>query len=243
MSAPALDDLPGFRRRFIVQPEPGQVRTAVEDDYHCMAVTLHHDGEVITRVEPDMRRAPWTTCPGAVARLVATFTGVALKDVPSRGEKQSNCTHLHDLAVLGAVHADDPGPSQFDILVSDPVDGRSDAELRKNDELVLAWTQEGHALAKPTELAGLSLFKLRPWIEALPAGQRDAARMLQWGAILAHGRTIPLEHQSDASRIPPNCYTFQPENAPYAIRVGEIIDFSDGKRQPLEECAGSVHPA
>ena len=63
---------------------------------------------------------------------------------------------------------------------------------------------------------------------------REAAKLLQWGAIIAHGRMIPLENQSDATRIPPNCYTFQPERAVHAKRVGRIIDFSASERQPLE---------
>src|SRR3546814_17138607 len=75
------------------------------DLYHCMRVTLHHDGMIATRIEPELLRAPWTTCPGASAQLVETFTGVALADFPARGDKPINCTHLHDLALLAAVHA------------------------------------------------------------------------------------------------------------------------------------------
>src|SRR3546814_19790750 len=79
----------------------------VEDDYHCMRVTLHHDGMIATRIEPELLRAPWTPCPGASAQLVETFTGVALADFPARGDKPINCTHLNDLALLAEVHAAD----------------------------------------------------------------------------------------------------------------------------------------
>jgi hypothetical protein len=100
------------------------VQGEVEDDYHLMSVIVHHDGAVATTIESVMRRAPWTTCPGAPAQLAQTFTGVALNAFAARGEKQANCTHLHDLAVLAAGHAFDAAPVVYDMLVSDPVDGK-----------------------------------------------------------------------------------------------------------------------
>jgi hypothetical protein len=54
--------------------------------------------------------------------------------------------------------------------------------------------------------------------------------------MIANGRTIPLERQSDASRMPVgNCYTFQPQVRAAARRIGEIRDFSRGPSQPLEQ--------
>jgi hypothetical protein len=34
--------------------------------------------------------------------------------------------------------------------------------------------------------------------------------------------------------MPPNSYTSQPDTAARALRVGRIVDFSRGGRQPLE---------
>lgn len=235
MSVPDIAAVPGFRRRFRIDPAPDRVTTMLEDDYHCMVVTLHHDGTHITQVDADLRRAPWTTCPGAPARLVETFTGVALADVAARGEKQTNCTHLHDLAVLAAAHASDTAPSQIDILVSDhDAEGVNVAELRRDGAPVMRWTIKGFVMREPAEIADMPLMKLRPWIESLPPADKEAAKLLQWGAIVAHGRARPIEQQSDASKMPPNCYTFQPENAANAVRVGKIFDFSDGKIEPLD---------
>ncbi|TGD70170.1 DUF2889 domain-containing protein, partial [Mangrovimicrobium sediminis] len=107
MAEPALDQLPGFRRRFRVTPAPGRVLSEVEDDFHCMGVCIEHDQGVATRIEPQMHRAPWNTCPGAEQQLVATFTGQPLDGFARRGGKTSNCTHLYDLAELGAAHAQD----------------------------------------------------------------------------------------------------------------------------------------
>lgn len=206
----------------------------VEDDFHRMSVIVHHDGKVATRVEPDLRRAPWTTCPGAEAKLTETFTGVALQDFAARGEKRANCTHLYDIALLAAAHALDKRPLVYDILVSDPVAGKREAEIRRDGEMLLNWTETGFRIESPPALAGLTLDKLRPWIESLEADKREPARLLQWGNMLANGRTIPLEDQSDATKMPASCYTFQPERKQVAKRVGEIKDFSEGNKQPLE---------
>jgi hypothetical protein len=234
MSAPALHELPGFRRRFRVTPAARSVRSEVEDDFHHMSVTVHHDGALATSLQPVIFRAPWTTCPGAVVELERTFTGIVLKDFVARGEKRANCTHLHDLALLAAAHAMDPGPTQFDILVSDPIEGKRRAEVRRDGVTLLSWLESSFRLIEPSELAGVTLDKMRPWIETLDPARQEAARLLRWGNMIANGRIIPLEKQSDASRMPANCYTFQPLRAVQAKRVGAIRDFSTGSAQPLD---------
>lgn len=224
---------PGFRRRFRLTPTPQAVQAEVEDDFHCMSVIVRHDGEKATQVEPDLRRAPWTTCPGAVEKLRQTFTDVALASFGQRGEKQTNCTHLHDLATLAAAHAFDTEATVYDILVSDPVDGKRHAEIRRNGETVLEWTEAQYHLLEPKAAAGVRLDKLKAWIVNLAPELQEPARLLQWGNMLANGRTIPLEKQSDATVMPPNCYTFQPERKGIAKRVGVTRDFSQGANQPL----------
>lgn len=235
MSAPALDDLPGYRRRFRVTPGEGWVLSELEDDFHHMRVTLRHAGGLVTGVEAEMVRAPWTTCPGAKARLVQTFTGVPLAEFPGRnGDKPTNCTHLHDLATLAAAHAGDGAPLVYDVLAEDPVDGRRRIELRLNGEAAMQWLEEDGKLVEPPEAAGLTLLQLRAYIDGLDALRQEEARVLRWGAIVAHGRAIPLANQSDATKMPPTCFTFQPENKVKAVRVGEIRDFSQGGAAPLE---------
>jgi hypothetical protein len=158
-----------------------------------------------------------------------------LLDFAARGEKRENCTHLHDLAILAAAHAADRLPLVYDMLVSDPVNERRRVELRRNGTTVLAWVDAQFVIVEPAELAGVRLDKLRPWIESLDAPGREAARLLQWGAILAHGRSRPLEDQSDARTIGVDrCYTFQSRRIASAQRIGAIRDFSVGISQPLE---------
>jgi hypothetical protein len=230
-----INSLPGFRRRFRVTPGPGCVQAAVEDDFHCMAVTVHHRDGVSTAVDADMLRAPWTTCPGAVEAIQHAFRGVALRDFDGHGDKTLHCTHLYDLALLAAAHALDEEPLVYDILVSDPVDGVRQAEIRRNSERVIGWSEAGFHVREPEECAGMRLDRLGRWIATLEPSLREPARLLRWGNMLANGRTIPMERQSDASRMPATCFTFQPHRAREARRIGQIRDFSAGAAQPLSD--------
>jgi hypothetical protein len=99
----------------------------------------------------------------------------------------------------------------------------------------------GFTMLEPEVIAGQNLMKLRDWIVSLPPAEKEAAKLLQWGAMVAHGRARPLDQQSDASKMPPSCYTFQPEKAAVAERVGLIIDFSlDDAREPLAHFDGET---
>jgi hypothetical protein len=230
----ALDTLPGFRRRFRVTPKPGHVRADLEDDYHCMSVIITHENGIATAVEGIMHRAPWTTCPGAQRVVEQTFTGVKLTDFQARGKKKTNCTHLHDLATLAAAHASDTQTLTYDVLTSDPVDGTNHTELRRNGIIRHAWTMTNGKIVDPPDMNGMTLFTIQLKLERLDETGKEEVRVLRWGTIIAHGRTLPLENQSDASKIPPNCYTFQPAMAAQARRVGVIRDFSEGAVEPLE---------
>ena len=233
--AQSLDRVPGFRRRIEVTAREGVVAAMLEDDIHCLAVTLRHDGLQVTRIETEIGRLPWTTCAGAPEKLVETFAGQLLSDVTARRDKKQNCTHFHDMAVLAAAHAGAQGTVIFDMIATDPVGGLRRLELRRDGELIQRWTEQDGLLSTPPEVAGRALFALRDWIATLPEPAREAARLLQWASLVAYGRTMPLDQQSIASELPPNCYTFQPERAKHAVRNGTRRDFSDGSCVPLAE--------
>lgn len=231
-SVEACGETRGYRRRIHVVPEAGRVTALLEDDIHSMAVRLHHDGSRVSEVETFLDRMPWNTCPGAAAVLVDTFNGKPLAEVTLRTARKANCTHLHDLAVLAAEHARDETETTFDIRVSDPVGGLRVLELDRNGTRMLRWLEQNGQMISPPELAGRSLLTLRDALSAMPPEKAQAARLLQWAGLVAHGRTIPLERQSDATQMPANCYTFQPERAPLARRVGAVIDFSSSELVP-----------
>jgi hypothetical protein len=131
-------------------------------------------------------------------------------------------------------HAHEDAVLVYDVYVSDPIDGKRHAQLWRNAALVLEWWDQEYRIVAPPALAGRKLLDLRSWIDALDPLQQEGARILQWASLIAHGRIIPLEKQSDASRMPPTCYTFQPQQAARAQRIGQSRDFSDGSVQPLE---------
>ena len=239
--AATIDSLPGYRRRFRITPGEGWVRSELEDDFHCMSVTLRHSDGVATSLEAEMVRAPWTTCPGAVQQLADTFAGAPLAGFARRGEKTINCTHLHDLAVLAAAHADDLTPLIYDVLASDPVDGQRSIELRRDGKPTWRLVERNGKLIEPDALAGRSLSDMRDWIDSLPPASQEAVRVLRWGAIVALGRTIPMDQQSRAQDMQMGtCFTFQPARAVSARRVGRIRDFSAGAEQPLGDSIKSA---
>ena len=136
--------------------------------------------------------------------------------------------------MLAAAHAGDEAPLTYDILVSDAIDGLVHAEIRCDGRVIHRIAHRDDIITAPEALAGTSLFKLRGWIDGLTGGEQEAARLLQWGTIIAHGRAYSIDRLSDASKMPPNCYTFQPDNKSVAKRVGAVFDFSQGPRQLLD---------
>jgi hypothetical protein len=229
---------PGYRRRILIEPARGSVTAELEDDYHRMVVTLTHKDGVITSVASEMKRSPWTLCPGAMAQLAETFTGVALADVPKRGQKTANCTHLHDLAIFGAAHADENEAVAYDILVTDAVEGTHRATLVRNGALALDWTLgPGDVFAAPAELAGRQMGQLNEVIAQQDKQGAEAMRILRWASIVAHGRMREMPAGMSATEFPAgSCYNFQAERAPGSFRrPGADIDFSQPGATPMAD--------
>ncbi len=225
---PANAQTPAFRRRILIVPSPGVVVAELEDDWHRMVVTIRHADGVATAVVGEMKRWPWTTCRGAIERLTETFGSQPLVDFARRGEKSTNCTHLHDLAVFATAHAHDKAAVAYDVTVTDPVEGRREARLIRDGAPLMAWSLEGWTIRAPAELAGRTLNDLGSWIAGLDRAEQEAARVLRWAAILAHGRDIAMPAGMSATAFPGgSCYTFQPAVAAEALRRADVdIDFS-----------------
>ncbi|WP_317929589.1 hypothetical protein [Halioxenophilus sp. WMMB6] len=224
----------GFRRRFSIEPDELSIRVAVEDDFHCMKLFIEHKDGVAQTVTAEIIRAPWTTCPGAQQKATETFIGQSLTDFDRLGSKKQNCTHLYDLALLAGNHYIAASSFIYDILISDPDEtGLSLGEVHRDGELLLRWHVRSFVVELPEEAMKGRLDRLTPWIESLESELKEPAKLLRWAFMIAHGRTIPMADQSDATAMPPNCYTFQPERAVTAVRIGEIIDFSVENLEPL----------
>lgn len=235
--------MPGYRRRILIEPASGAVTAELEDDYHRMVVTLTHENGVITKVASEMKRSPWTLCPGAMAQLAETFTGVALADVPKRGQKTANCTHLHDLAIFGAAHAAETAPIAYDILVTDPVADVRDATLLRNGQPMLHWVLQGGAMNEvftaPATLAGRPMSQLGEVIAQAPKTDAEAMRILRWASIVAHGRAREMPAGMSATEFPAgSCFNFQADRAPGSFRrPGADIDFSQPGAAPMADRA------
>lgn len=236
---------PGYRRRILIDPAPGCVTAELEDDYHRMAVVLRHAGGIITEVTSEMKRSPWTLCPGAMAQLAQTFTGTALAAAAKRGEKAQNCTHLHDLTLFAAFHADERAPTAYDIHVTDPADDTRTATLARNGAPLLRWDLRGPAMrevfAAPDGLAGRKMSDLGAVIADADADMAEAMRILRWASIIAHGRMREMPAGMSATAFPGSaCYNFQPGRAENSYRrPGADIDFSAPGRAPMADRAAA----
>ena len=210
---------PAFRRRILIEPRPSQVTAELEDDWHRMVVTLRHEEGVVRAVSSDMKRWPWTTCPGATAQLETTFVGQALSNFAKCGEKNSNCTHLYDLALFAAAHAVNTEPVRYDIIVFDPQEGRRDARLARNGETVLSWRLADVTFVEPADIAGMTLFTLGGWIASLDKPEQEPARILRWASIMALGRAMVIPAGLSAEAFAGGaCFTFQAAKAGLAQR-------------------------
>lgn len=232
---------PAFRRRILIEPEAGSVRAELEDDWHRMVVTLRHEHGIAIDIAGEMIRWPWTTCRGAIAQLAATFAAQPLSAFPAVRGKSRNCTHLFDLAVFAAAHADETTAIAYDISVADPVDGLSRAEIARNGISVVTWSLQARQLAGPH--AGTSLAEMGDWIERLDECDREAARILRWASILALGRTMGMPAGMSATVFAAgNCFTFQPDMAREAVRRDDAArDFTGPDRGPMAD-RGDLFP-
>lgn len=231
----------GFRRRILIEPGTGQVTAELEDDYHRMVVTLHHGEGFVRRVDSAVKRAPWTSCPGATRQLAETFTGKPLAALARIGEKFENCTHLHDLALFAAAHAGEARPTAYEVSVSDPAAGERTARLARDGREQLVWILAGERFISPPELAGRALGELGGWIAAHDRAEREAVRILRWASILALGRQMEMPSGISATLFPAGtCYTFQEARAAGSTRLpGADRDFSTSGEEPLADRAAA----
>lgn len=225
--------MPGFRPVLQVEPGKGSVRAMLEDDLHAMMVRIEHDGANVTSVTAVMDRAPWTTCPGAEDVLRTTFTGIRLAQVTAKREKQANCTHLHDLAVLAACHAGDDAPIEYAIAITDPREGERILEIVMNGTMMYRWIEQDGILTAPEDVSGQSLLTLRAWIAGLAGDVQEAARMLQWAGLVAHSRPLSDAEKHAFLFHRPSCFTMQPAVVGQARANAPAVDFSSSIRQPL----------
>lgn len=232
--------LSGFRRRVLIEPFQNRVAAELEDDWHRMVVVLSHRDGIVQSVEADMKRWPWSTCRGAIEVARSTFTGQPIGNVARSALRASHCTHLYDLALFAAAHAEDAGPTAYDVSVTDPVGEIRQAVVLRNGETVHSWILRGTFILEPDDLAGNALGDLGAWLNSLDKIGQEAARILRWATMMAQGRSMEIPTGLAASAFPPRaCYTFQPEVARFSRRNANAhADFSENDPGPMEDRTG-----
>lgn len=236
-TAPLRPGEAALRRAVLVDPAPGRVRAALEDDFHHFEIEIAHAGGIITVVSATTIRHPWTTCAGAGPLLVERLRGRRLADAAAFDSPYAHCTHLYDLAGLAASRACTERPVLFRMAVTDAVDGRREALIDRDGAPVHAWTLDRETILPPHPYAGRNLRALRQWVTELDPGEAEAALLLRRAVFISIGRTFDPDVQRDVPTPPPGaCFTHQPENFdPDARARGSRRDFSEGRAGPLAD--------
>lgn len=188
-----------YRRRILLENRPGEARGALEDTNHGFRVTVRHDGEVVTAIEPEAVRIPFTTCPGAAERLKAllgcSIRGSA-RDLTALAGANSNCTHLLDLTILAIRHAaSGEARRQWDVTVTDETeDGDSIVSVDRDGEHVFEWHARHFYITQPEALQGRPLYLgFGRWAsDYFEEEALEAAFIMQKGYFVAQARRFDL---------------------------------------------------
>lgn len=227
---------PGLWRRIILQPGPGWIGGALEDDMHRFHLRFDHAEGRITKAHAEALRHPWSACPGAAPHIAGELTGALLADVAAR-DPALHCTHLYDLAVVLAAHACDTQPTRFDMRVADRVDERTTATMTENGIEVPRWELEGTAITGG-DYAGRDLRKLSGWKQELTPREAERATMLRRAVFISGGRQYDFPAGETAASQGPMrlgvCFNYQLPLAAQSTRSpGGFHDFSMSGREPL----------
>jgi len=233
---------PGLWRRIVLQPGPGWIGGALEDDMHSFRIRLDHkDGRIIAAHATPVR-TPWTGCTGATGHIEKELTGELLADVAARDPTQQ-CTHLFDLAVLCAAHADDTEPTTFDMKVADRTGaremggGRTSATLSVNGVEKMHWQVDGTMIVGPERFAGRDMKRLSKWKQEFPADEAEWATVLRRAIFVAPARVYDAPRDQKASEMAWRmgvCFNYQMPQAAESDPLFDRRDFSMSGREPLE---------
>src|SRR5262245_35661645 len=236
------------RLRMTVVDDAGSVEAGLEDDFHHFRVRVEHDGAVVTLVQADPRRWPWTTCADAGTPLHA-LEGMELSPrclaVGKVADPKQNCTHLFGLA---GAHAARGGPvattRQYDIEIPAEVRRGEPAAVtcRRDGELLHEWRIDQWKLVAPEP------FTSAPWRggffrwadETFDADDAEAAIVLRRSCDIGLGRGMDLDAVDRADEMRDQmagvCFTMQPTQIAVSLRnKGTIRDFDADEDALLRE--------
>jgi hypothetical protein len=229
---------PGLHRRIVLQPGDGWIGAALEDDMHRFHLRLDHAQGRVTAIAGKAVRHPWSACPGAIGFMADELTGQPLAEI-ARHDPFQHCTHLFDLAVLAAAHANDAEPTRFDMYVADRVEGRTTAALRENGAERLLWRLEDTAIAGDAPFGGRDLRQLSKWKHDLAAQDAERATLLRRAIFVSGARQYvpPPGNPSayDNGERMGVCFNYQLPQAQTSHRTPDWHrDFSQSGIEPLQ---------
>jgi hypothetical protein len=234
---------PGLWRRIVLQPGSGWIGGALEDDMHSFRIRLDHkDGRIIKAYAKPVR-TPWSMCPGAADHIAEELTGELLTDVAARDPLQ-HCTHLYDLAVLAAAHANDTELTTFDMHVADRIGatqlggGRSSGTLSVNGVEKMRWLTDGTEIVGPERFAGRSLKGVSRWKHEYTPEEAEWATVLRRAIFVSPARQYDPPFGKKAGEMGEFrrgvCYNYQAPQIDLSEPLFDKWDFSMSGKIPLE---------
>lgn len=227
-----------FRRRIEIHQHPdGEMRAALEDDFHHFRVSIRHAQGLVIDVRGYAVRFPYTACPGAAAPL-QSLIGMPLSEVAHSVTRATDarhqCTHMLDLAGLAiAAAANKLTQRVYDITVPMRVAGVTTSTLLRDGNIFLQWTTTGTFIQDPEPYRGIDLnHGMAGWaIANLPTEEAEAALILRRCTTISRGREYDLDEMPHA-RVTGLCYAQQSVRAQQAMRMkGSTEDFTDRASQ------------
>ncbi|MCB1616973.1 MAG: DUF2889 domain-containing protein [Pseudomonadales bacterium] len=237
-----------YRRRIRLKQGEGYVHGALEDTNHGFEVRVFHEAGVVTAIEPQAHRVPYTSCPGALERIKA-FVGVdihsSLKELNRYQPPSSNCTHLLDLTVMTIRQAaTDEAVRQWDIAITDQTDeADSIATVTCNGEEVFRWQARDLQLTAPDDLAGKPFYLgFGKWASKhFPEEKLEAAFILQKGYFVSIARRFDMNKLAGEPALAQKdgmygaCYTYTSPAIEHGVRTeNTMLDFTDCEEQLLQ---------
>jgi hypothetical protein len=242
-----------YHRRVVATVDPGRVRAGMEDESHCMNVTVLHDGTHITDITSDSSRTPWSSCPNAGTKL-RDLIGLSLRRMheTTGHDAKLQCTHLFDLTRLAIARAKVGASVQYDVAIEDRVAGRTRGELLRNGMRVMEWQVDDFTISGPEPFTGHRLKGAPQWPAGLDHDTLEASLVMRRVFWVAQVR----EPKAAAARAPGapqilsadflkthgilgRCFSYQLQTGAGAASVNSWRDFAARREALLEQFTGT----
>lgn len=226
-----------FIRRIELAASTQSVVASVQDFQHHFEVTVHHDGELVTGIEPLAVRWPWSVCADAGGEL-RELVGRRIGEEPHVRGADRHCTHQLDIAAL-AVRFAGLGLEHriFDITIAGWDQPGATAELVRDDGYGLSWTYERTTITWPPPFAGQSITHgFAAWArDALDPDTAEAALILRRAVWIAPARGLDLDQLdviAESGIAAGSCYATQPERIHIVRRnkgMAKVVQFPSSR--------------